>query len=435
MSWFSKIGDFVKSAVETPLNQAQQIGDSFGKDPGRGLEQLALGAEDPASAKAWGALTGQNFTPNVSQMGGETGAQYAQARRDGINTTGGQDLGYLADAIAGGYAGSYGLGALGGAGGGAADAASAGVDSGSVNLFADALPGAGGDVGASALSDAATGGLDSGSVNLFSDAVPSAGGDVGASAFDGAIGPGGGADMLLGGGGGFDPYVNVNAEEFGGAYGAGPSTSSGFGGVGTDPGVAVSPDGGLALGQGAAAPGSAAGLNMQDALKTGLKYGPLGISLLKGVMGKDAANKAAAAYNNVGTQQRQTASGLVTAYNNGTLNPAESAGIDKWAQQQIASLRQFYANAGTADSTQAKQAEAAVMQQATDMKNKATQDLLKVGLNELNTLDTNTVRGITANLQGDQAAQQAQANFAMTFAKLIGSTGQTPTPSTSTTGP
>ena len=65
-------------------------------------------------------------------------------------------------------------------------------------------------------------------------------------------------------------------------------------------------------------------------------------------------------------------------------------------------------------------AEAAVMAQAVQMKNQATQNLLQVGLNELNTLDANTVAGIKTNLAGDQAATQAEANFAATFAKLIG---------------
>jgi len=331
------------------------------------------------------------------------------------------------------YGGGYLLGG-GGLGAGAADAGAAegagaglAADGGSINLFADAVPGAAGDVGASALgdaavggaSDAAAGGLDSSAVNLFSDAVPGAGGDVGASALgDAAPGFGSAADL---------------------APSSVPSTSSGFGGVGTDPSVASSPDGGLAFYQQAGATptaDSAAGMGskLQDALKLAMKYGPAGVSLLRGVMGKDAYARAAAGYGNVGATQRATANGLVQGYNNGTLNPAESAGIDRWAQQQVAALRQFYANAGTADSTQAKMAEAAVMQKATEMKNQATQDLLKVGLNELNTLDQNTVRGIQTNLQGDVAAQQAQAAFAAQFAKLIGSTGQTATPAT-TTGP
>lgn len=73
------------------------------------------------------------------------------------------------------YAGGTGAGAWGG--GGEAGAAGA-ADSGSINLFADAVPGAGGDVGASA---GAAGAADAGSTNLFADAVPGAGGDVGAS--------------------------------------------------------------------------------------------------------------------------------------------------------------------------------------------------------------------------------------------------------------
>ena len=391
MSWFSKIGN--------------AIGDVFS-----GVNDVANDINPFKGVTDW-------TTDNTIGKLGSAGATVAQGL-DWADSHPAQ----VAAVGAGGYGLYAGLGALGaGAGAAAGDAAVPALDTTATNLFADAVPGAAGDVGASALSDAAAGGLgdaalDSTATNLFADAVPGAAGDVGGSALADAASGG-----FAGVGGG------LGDSSVGAAF---PSTSSGFGGVGTDAGVMASPDGGLALSQQTAA---ATPSLTQQALKSALKYGPAGLSLLRSVMGQSAYSKAASQLSNVGATQRATANGLVQGFNNGTLNPAESAGIDKWAQQQVAALRQFYANAGTADSTQAVQAEAAVMAQATQMKNQASQNLLQVGLNELNSLDQNTVNGIKVNLQGDQAAQKAQADFAAQFAKLIGST-QTPAPAT-TPGP
>lgn len=149
MSLFDAIGDFFS-------NESSHIGDllkSWGDSPGKTLEQFALGAQDPLGAKIWGGVTGQKFTPSVGQLGGETNAQYAQSRKEGVDTGTSQTLGQIANVVASIWGGAAAGGALGGAassGGGGAEAGSAAADSGSVNLFADAVPGAGGDVGASA---------------------------------------------------------------------------------------------------------------------------------------------------------------------------------------------------------------------------------------------------------------------------------------------
>lgn len=158
MSIFDAIGDIFS-------NETSHIGNmlsSWGKSPGKTLEQFALGAQDPLGAKLWSGVTGQTFTPSVGQMGGETDAQFAQSRKEGVNTGPSQTLGQIANVVAAVWGGSEAAGALGsaaGLGGGAGEGAAAGegasagagaADSGSVNLFADAVPGAGGDVGASA---------------------------------------------------------------------------------------------------------------------------------------------------------------------------------------------------------------------------------------------------------------------------------------------
>lgn len=156
MSIFDAIGDIFS-------NESSHISDmlgAFAKSPGKTLAQFALGAEDPLGAKIWGGVTGENFTPAVGQLGGETDAQYAQSRKEGVDTGTSQTLGQIANVVAAVWGGSEAGSALGGlAGGGAGGAveggaaeggASAAADSGSVNLFADAVPGAGGDVGATA---------------------------------------------------------------------------------------------------------------------------------------------------------------------------------------------------------------------------------------------------------------------------------------------
>ena len=152
MSIFDAIGDVLG-------NEASHIGDllgSFAKSPGKTLTQFGLGAEDPLGAKLWSGITGENFTPSVNQFGGETQAQFNQSKAQGVDTGPSQTLGQIANVVAAVWGGAEAGGALGsafGGGGGsagaAADTASPVVDNGSVNLFADGVPGAGGDVGAS----------------------------------------------------------------------------------------------------------------------------------------------------------------------------------------------------------------------------------------------------------------------------------------------
>ncbi len=113
MSIFSSIGDIFS-------NEASHIGNllgSFGKNPGTTLEQFGLGAEDPLGAKLWGTVLGQNLTPSVGQLGGETSAQYDQSKSQGVNTGPSQTLGAIANVVAGIWGGAEAGGALGDAAG------------------------------------------------------------------------------------------------------------------------------------------------------------------------------------------------------------------------------------------------------------------------------------------------------------------------------
>lgn len=164
-------------------NETSHIGDmlhGFANSPGKTLAQFALGAEDPLGAKLWSTATGEDFTPSVGQLGGETDAQFEQSRKGGVDTGTSQTLGQIANVVAGIWGGAEAGSALGsaaglgGEGGAAASSAaesggSAAADSGSVNLFADAVPGAGGDVGASAGTAAGSGSASAGAGSSWLD--------------------------------------------------------------------------------------------------------------------------------------------------------------------------------------------------------------------------------------------------------------------------
>jgi hypothetical protein len=192
-------------------NEVSHIGNLFsqiGKDPIKSVEQFALGAADPLGAKIWGGITGQNFTPLVGQLGGETDAQFAQSRAQGVDTGPSQTLGQIANVVAGTIGGNAAGSALGGLLGSAGGAAG----------------GAGGSGGA----------LAEGSVGGYWEA---GGGYVGPTEFlgsgAGAAGAGAGGASASGFGGvGTDPSVS------GPGAGSSSGAGSGFGGVGTDPSVA-----------------------------------------------------------------------------------------------------------------------------------------------------------------------------------------------------
>lgn len=380
MGWFSGFGHALSKGVGE-IDRAISGNNITSKllDPMRGPSQKLTAdifGKNAIPTKLYGKITNHPLESAAAAAAAYYGGQYLY---------GGAGL----DAAAGGLD----AGAVGGAGLGSLDM---GAEAGAYDAGLNALP----DVGAAGLSDVA---------------------------------PGGAADLLLGGGG-TDSAAYQAGDMIGQDFLSAPTTSSGFGGVGTDSGVSTLSDSGPSYWQQAK---DAVGLNpatsggglTQQMLNVASKYGPLGLSLMRSAMSNSAGNKAASQIANTGGLQRQTATGLVQGYNNGTLNPADNAGIDQWAQNQINALRQFYANAGTGDSSQAKQAEAAIMAQATQMKAQARQNLLQTGLNELNGLDQNTIRAIQTNLAADQATSKAEADFTQEFFNLLGkNSGPSTTP-------
>lgn len=97
-------------------NEVHHIGNLFSDFSAKNAEQLFLGAADPLSAKMWGGITGQKFTPMVGQLGGETQAQFDEAAKQGVNVKPAETMGGIANAVAGYEAGGYfgSSGALGG---------------------------------------------------------------------------------------------------------------------------------------------------------------------------------------------------------------------------------------------------------------------------------------------------------------------------------
>jgi hypothetical protein len=118
-------------------NETSHIGNLFSGFGAKNGEQLLLGAADPLSAKLWGGVTGQHFTPMVGQLGGETNAQYAQSDAQGVNTGPARFMGGIANAIAGAEAGGYfgGGGGLLTAGAGALDGGGSGGMPGGIGAF------------------------------------------------------------------------------------------------------------------------------------------------------------------------------------------------------------------------------------------------------------------------------------------------------------
>ncbi len=88
-------------------NEVSHMGNLFHDFSLKNAEQLFLGAADPISAKGWGAITGQHFTPMVGQLGGETQAQYDESAKQGVNVKPAETMGGIANAIAGYEAGGY----------------------------------------------------------------------------------------------------------------------------------------------------------------------------------------------------------------------------------------------------------------------------------------------------------------------------------------
>lgn len=134
------IANFGNNVGDTGLDEGTNLLNHFKNNPG----QLLYSGADPVSTGFWNFATGQHNTPFLNQFGGETNKDYQNSESRGINTEDGQDVGTLANMIAGAYGGS----ALGNLAGGAAGVGST-TSAGSSALSDAAGETAGGGYGSS----------------------------------------------------------------------------------------------------------------------------------------------------------------------------------------------------------------------------------------------------------------------------------------------
>jgi hypothetical protein len=104
----NSVGNFADSVGDTNLDELKNLGNHFTRSP----QQLLTGV-DPLSTKLWNGVTDQKNNPWVGQYGGETNQDYQNSNNRGINTSGGQIAGSIANMIAG-YEGGAALGGLAG---------------------------------------------------------------------------------------------------------------------------------------------------------------------------------------------------------------------------------------------------------------------------------------------------------------------------------
>lgn len=149
----------------------------------------------------------------------------------------------------------------------------------------------------------------------------------------------------------------------------------------------------------------------QGTLDKVLKYGPAIVGGLGAVSQRNATKSAVEKIGNLGGTTRAVGENITQGFLNGTLNPADLAGIDKWERDSIAASRQFFARAGTSRSTQATTAEQEITKKAEEMRAQARQNLLATGINALGVADKYQAAAIEAEMQGDAQMNQYLTNF------------------------
>ena len=111
------------------------------------------------------------------------------------------------------------------------------------------------------------------------------------------------------------------------------------------------------------------------------------------------------------TPAQTTSASILDQFNKGQLNPSDQYNIAKWSQDAKASKQQYYAQAGLADSSMAKQDIASIDAQAGAMRDQALSNMLQSGLNAAGIANSATGQAVQLQMQQDQQAQQAQQQF------------------------
>lgn len=380
-----------------------------------GEDVLASGAADAAAGAAVDAGAGA-AAAGAADVGATAAAGAAGA---GAADVGATALGAgAADAAAGAGAGAAGLSSAdaaaiyGGAGyGAAADATALGAGA----TDAAALGAAGADVGG--VGSSITGGAG----GAFSDAGFAASDAGAATGLDSSYVGAGTADYSAGAGSGV-PGFNDATGQYTDSIGSGsaqqvtPDVNS----VNADNGV--TPTGNSSI---------------DNALKqlgafgsTASKFAPVA-SLGMNAYAQHKTQSAADKLNGVAKPASDVSNKLLGQYQSGTLNPADAYAIAQWSQQQTASIKNYYANAGLSNSSMEAEALSKVGAQADSMRSQAVQSLLSGGLQAAGLAQGPQVAAVNASVAADQQLSQASSNFMAALAKM--NTQQTGTASTTTT--
>lgn len=366
------------------------------------------------------ALAGDAVATGVGSIAGDAlGAGVIGA---GVGDALGTTLAGDAVAGAGGVAGGALAGDAGAAAGGALGLGSDGLG-GSIGtgVAADASEGAiTGDLGVTGgtgLIDGAAGlgAAGAGLTGTAGGAVAPALGDANAIGANAAFSP---VDEPLGGGFSGAPVVS-SADDAGNLFDQ-SGTPYGPPSDATAP-YNAEPD--QTIAPAAGAPGTSQS-TVDKALGAATKYGPLALSGAGLFQGQSAAKAAGKQIASVGQPQRDAASALLTQYNSGKLNAGDAASVQQFTTDALAKSRQYFAQAGLSNSSQAAAAEAQIQAQAAAMQSQMLQGYLTSAMNELNITDANQVAGITAELQGDQQATASAANFLNAYGSWLRGTQQ-----------
>lgn len=237
------------------------------------------------------------------------------------------------------------------------------------------------------------------------------------------------ADLGLGMYGAYQGFTGSSPWSWGGGTSAAPSAATGgpSGAAGmqyaTDIGTGTAPAStdAATFGGGSSVPTAPVASSFTDKLT---KYAPLAMYGL-GQMGQiQQGQQMKKAMAGVGAPQREQGQRLLAQYQSGQINPGDQYAIDQWKAGAIAQSRQYFAQAGQSDSSQAKEAEKQIEAQAVNMRQTALNNILQQGLSVLNVTDQYQAQAIQMELKNSQQALQNTTNFFNAYGQWL---RQTPT--------
>lgn len=117
-------------------------------------------------------------------------------------------------------------------------------------------------------------------------------------------------------------------------------------------------------------------------------------------------------------QQQAIANELLSKYQSGKLDAADSYRVDQWEAQQVAATKQYYASAGLGNSDMLTKALGDVKAQGASLRSQAQNQYLTQAISALGGAGSTASGLVTANLAQDAALQQAQQNFFANLGRL-----------------